>query len=132
MGKFDLATIIEEYGLDNDSLCKVLFPNLQYPNMALNRILKGEGDLDSKQLIDLAEFIGIEPSGLFKSMWKGSIAANGRICLTKGVFSVQYDDSNIYYYKHGTQIGKENNEPLCLDIKNFIEHIDEYIKNLNK
>lgn len=74
----DINNIIESKGLDQNDLAKELFPGTKHPKMALQRIIKGEAQLDSEQIVRLSVYTGLSISELFGQRdWKAS--SNGGV-----------------------------------------------------
>ena len=65
MEQFNINNVIEHYKLNTEDLAKVLFPTVKYPKQAFDRVLKGETDLDIKQIEALASHIGVLVTDLF-------------------------------------------------------------------
>lgn len=71
MKTIDINNIIESKGLDQTDLAKELFPGAKHPKMALQRIIKGEAQLDSEQIVRLSIYTGIPIGELFGQRdWK--------------------------------------------------------------
>lgn len=71
MKTIDINNIIESKGLDQNDLAKELFPGAKHPKMALQRIIKGEAQLDSDQIVRLSIYTGIAIGELFGERdWK--------------------------------------------------------------
>lgn len=66
MKKIDLNSIIESSGLDRKGVAQELFPDNKYPELAMNRILRGEALLDSDQIQKLSGLARMEISELFE------------------------------------------------------------------
>ena len=129
---FDINKIIEHYLPDIEELGKILFPNVKYPKQAFDRVLKGEANLDTKQVEVLASYLGVLASDLFMlDEWKGGWD-NGRKCLTfiKGLYRVDlnYNGSFITVYRDGKVIHQEikcNADSMSLS--DFIQYINNLI-----
>lgn len=65
--KVNIKNLIEVHNLDRKRIAAVLFPNNVRPDMALNRLENGWGDLNSEQLSKLASEIGCGLEGLYYS-----------------------------------------------------------------
>lgn len=88
INNFDLNKIIKHYELDQAVIAKVLFADNKYPNQALTRVLKGEADINVKQLMLLAEWLDVPVQELFGvEDWKGTMI-NDRFVISKGKYSV--------------------------------------------
>lgn len=130
MEMFNINAVIERYNLNTDELAKVLFPSVKYPKQAFDRIIKGEADLDVKQLQALASHIGVHVSELFTSnQWKGTTEDN---CLTfiKGEFRVKLNYNNVFMtiYKNGTRVDQIIGNVPNMTVEQFTNYIDNLIK----
>ena len=65
MRSIDLAKIIEDLKLDEEALASELFPNHRHPALALKRVKKGDGLLNSKQISRLATIADMPIGALF-------------------------------------------------------------------
>jgi transcriptional regulator with XRE-family HTH domain len=65
MLKIELDRIITKAGLSQEEAADMLFPSIKHPKLALRRVLKGEGNLDSEQLSRLASALGCSVSELY-------------------------------------------------------------------
>lgn len=71
MKTINLAKIIETHKLDAGEIAKQLFPGILYPKLALNRVLKGEAELNASQISKLSAVTEIPIEDLFsKNGWK--------------------------------------------------------------
>ena len=108
---FNLAKVIEYFKLDREEVEAVLFPHVRYRKQALDRVLKGEGQLTVEQLQALANLSGVFIQDLFSlDTWKGGKEDN---CLTflKGEFKVKLNYNGVFLsiYKGTTLIHQEIN-----------------------
>lgn len=108
---FDLAKVIEHFKLDREEVENVLFPHVRYRKQALDRVLKGEGQLTVEQLQALANLSGVFIQDLFSlDTWKGGKECN---CLTflKGEFKVKLNYNGVFLsiYKGTTLVHQEIN-----------------------
>lgn len=100
--KFDLREVIKYYGADSNEVAKVLYPDRQYPRLALDRVLSGKTNLDTDQLIKLAEFLGVFVQDLFSvNSWKGGRDTDNNLCFTKGPYKAVYRNGLISLHKDG-------------------------------
>lgn len=65
MQTIQLSKIIELQGLDPRFLAMKLFPSHKYPAQALDRVVKGEGLLNSDQVLTLSEITNIPVGFLY-------------------------------------------------------------------
>lgn len=77
MKTIDLDRIIESQHLDHKETAKMLFPEAKYPSLALNRVRKGEAQLNAQQISKLSAMTGLSVDDLFSNKgWKNK-AVNG-------------------------------------------------------
>ena len=131
MEQFNINSVIEHYKLNTEDLAKVLFPTVKYPKQAFDRVLKGETDLDIKQVETLASHIGVLVTDLFSAgTWKGSTEDD---CLTmlKGDYKVKLNYNGVYLsiYKDNVLIEQKISNVPDMTIQEFINFLDNLIKN---
>lgn len=130
MEKFDVNKIIEQYNIDAQDLAKWLFPNVKYPKLAFDRVLKGETNLDIEQVAILAKYIGVTVADLFANeSWRSSFRDNLMV-LTKGDYSVEFDPKCIFIrvYKNGEFVDNILVNLQQTSFEEFINYIDNIIK----
>ena len=128
---FDLAKVLEHYKLNREEVEQALFPHVRYRKQALDRVLKGEGQLTVEQLQILAKLSGVFIQDLFSlDEWKGGREDD---CLTfiKGEFKVKLNYKGVYLsiYK-GTELVKQEITQTDRTIQEFLEHITLLINKL--
>ena len=131
MNQFNINSVIEHYGLNIEELAKVLFPNVKYPKLAFDRIIKGEANLDITQIEVLASYIGVLVQDLFSvDTWKASYEDNC-FTVTKGAYKVKlnYNGVFMFFYKDNKPIGENITNAPSMTIKEFVNYIDNFIKN---
>lgn len=131
MEHFNINNVIEHYNLNVENLAKVMFPNVKYPKQAFDRILKGEADLDIKQVETLASHIGVIVTDLFSvDTWKG-ISEDNYLTLLKGDYKVKlnYHGAFISIYKDNKLISQQIANAPSMTIQEFVEFLDNLIKN---
>lgn len=130
MKKFDVNKIIEQYNIDAQDLAKWLFPNVKYPKLAFDRVLKGETNLDIEQVAILAKYIGVTVVDLFiNESWRSSFRDN-LMLLTKGDYAVEFDPkcTFIRVYKNGEFVDNVLVNLQQTSFEEFINYIDNIIK----
>lgn len=132
MEKFNVQKIIEHYGPNIEELSKVLFPHIKYPKQAFDRVIKGEANLDSVQIAQMASYLGVFVADLFAvDEWKGSWDERFR-CLTfvKGLYqvNVNYCGSFITVYKDGKVIHQEIKQANDMTLADFLQYINTLIQ----
>lgn len=131
MKQFNINNIIERYKLNTEEIAKALFPNAKYPKQALDRIQKGEGNLDTIQVEKLANHIGVLVTDLFSvNTWKGS-AEDGCLTLIKGEYKAKLNYNGVYLsiYKNNVLIDQKISNVPDMTIQEFINFLDNLIKN---
>lgn len=127
---FDINAVMQYYDLNPDDISQVLFPSCKYPKVALNRVLKGEANLDTEQLGLLAEHLGIFVHDLFfvSGEWKGA-TEDGCLVFMKENFRVKLNYKGVFLslYHKGELIHQELNLHN-MSVPVFIEYIDSLIK----
>ena len=139
MSSFNINKIMEKYSLEADDTDCVSFPNVKYPEMAFDRILKGEANLDTDQIERLADFIGVMVSDLFLvDDWKG-LSEDNCIVFIKGQYKIKLNYNEVYLsiYKNNTLLYKGLIIPVAkselnftvLTVEQFIDYINNFIKD---
>ncbi len=132
MEQFNINKVIEYYNLNTEDLAKALFPNVKYPKLAFDRVLKGEANLDIIQIERLASYIGVLVSDLFSAnTWKSS-SEDGCLVMLKGEYKVKLNYNGVYVsiYKNNNLISQNlSSVPATMTVLEFINYIDNFIKN---
>lgn len=131
MKQFNINEVIERYKLNTEDLSKVLFPNVKYPKMAFDRVLRGETNLDVDQIEKLASYAGVLVSDLFSiNTWKGS-SEDGHLILLKDDYKVKLNYNGVFLsiYKNNVLIEQKISNVPDMTIEEFINYIDNFIKN---
>lgn len=131
MTQFNINDIIRDYSLDTDELANVLFSDVKYPKLALNRIIKGEASLSVEQLEKLASHIGVLPSMLFMlDTWKDA-TENGHLGFKKGVFRIMlnYNNAFLTIYKNDKVVAELVTNVQDMSVGRFTEYLDNLITN---
>ena len=132
MEQFNISAIIEHYGLSQEEIAPILFPNVKYPNMAFARVLKGEANLDSEQLGRLASFIGVLVSDLYTiDDWRGSTEDNCLVFI-KGEYKVRvnYAGALAIIYKNNKAVQQLIIDAQSIKLSNFISLLNNTINSL--
>ena len=127
--QFNINDIIENYKLDINELSMILYPAVKHPNLALNRVIKGETNLDTTQIQALASYIGVSVQDLFNNDWKSSID-NGHLVFTNGPYKARlnYQGAFLVLYKNEKLVKKEILNTQSMLLTDFIDHINDLIK----
>ena len=86
-----LDKIIEKKKLDKKDLAQRLFPGNKYASLSLNRVIKGDGFLDSNQISLLSELTGIAIGNLYSGNEWDLKNNKGLTVLTSGNFRAELD-----------------------------------------
>lgn len=130
MEQFNINSVIEHYKLNTEDLAKVLFPTVKYPKQAFDRVLKGETDLDIKQIETLASYIGVLVTDLFSAgTWKGS-SEDGCLTMLKGDYKVKLNYKGVFVsiYKNNNLIEQKISNVPDMTMHEFISYLDNFIK----
>lgn len=131
MEQFNINSVIEHYKLNTEDLAKVLFPTVKYPKQAFDRVLKGETDLDIKQIETLASHIGVLVTDLFSAgTWKGS-SEDGCLTMLKGDYKVKLNYKGVFVsiYKNNNLIEQKISNVPDMTMHEFISYLDNFIKS---
>jgi hypothetical protein len=91
MRTINVKEIIKTRGLDIKEVARQLFPKNKYPDLSLNRVMKGKSVLDADQISKLALMAGLQLSELFSGEnWKVS-SRKGVHVFTNGEFRAELD-----------------------------------------
>ena len=127
MEQFNINSVIEHYKLNTEDLAKVLFPTVKYPKQAFDRVLKGETDLDIKQIETLASYTGVLVTDLFSAgTWKG-LSEDG--CLTMLKVKLNYKGVFVSIYKNNNLIEQKISNVPDMTMHEFINYLDNFIKS---
>lgn len=131
MKQFNINKVVEYYKLNTEDLAKVLFPTVKYPKQAFDRVLKGETDLDIRQIETLASYVGVLVTDLFSAdTWKGS-SEDGCLTLLKGDYKVKLNYNGVFVsiYKNTELIEQKISNVPDMTMQEFMNYIDNFIKN---
>lgn len=131
METFDINKIVANCGHTVEELACMLFPQTKYPLIAFSRVLEGKRNLDTSQLHNLASYLGCTIYDLFSiDDWKGS-REDGCLTFLRGCYKVKLAYKGVYLslYKKEQLIYQEISPSVGMTIEEFINHINEIIKN---
>lgn len=132
MKHFDLNIIIKHFGLNTFDLGRLLFPNVQYPKQAINRVLKGETDLSTTQVEALAEHLNITVAELYNAdnEWKGSTEDGCLVLINKEYKAkLRYNGVLLTLYKNNKIVEEVISGIPDMSMKQFISYLNNLIKN---
>lgn len=130
MKQIDLKEIIKLHGLKEKVLAGQLFPNNNYPHLALKRVITGGGFLDSAQVAKLAEVTGEDISDLYTQKGWKTKPEKGLLRITKPGYTVTYNSKTlrvIIYFERLDQAKEYIIEP-DLEVSKLINLINTNIK----
>ena len=125
----DIENIIVSYGFDRKEIASQLFPKSKHPELALKRIISGDGSLNTKQISKLSIITGVSVPDLFKSTWSASFERN-ELKFSRNGFKVLFNpktglariyDSNSLFHEIVLTTS-------ALTLSSFIKEIDSLIK----
>jgi hypothetical protein len=93
MQTINLDRIIKSKNLDKKELAQKLFPDNKYAALALNRVIRGDGFLDSKQISLLSELVSISIGGLFTGSGWDLKSSRDTLIITSDKFRAELDRS---------------------------------------
>lgn len=139
----DVELVIRKYGLTQEDVAEHLFPHNKCKNQALYRILRGEAQLDSAQMAELAKMCGVFVADLFHISnpdWSGlddmSAKAgfeDGCITLSFGQYKakINYNGVFITLFEDGKVVDTVvSNAVECMTLSELVIFIKNRIKNL--
>lgn len=132
--KINLKEIIEQKALNQEELAKQLFPGINYPKLALKRILAGEGNLDEVQVSKLASILGCSIDELYKNRkWKAS-NSKGVHVFTSGDFKAELvkseseDSWKTKIYKNDSLFHETILHGKTITLSEYLEEINNIIQ----
>jgi hypothetical protein len=121
----DLKKILKNS--NRDEVAAVLFPDNGHPVRALNRVISGKSYLNSKQLVTLADYLGITVGELYSANAWRSVATNKIITFYRGPYIARLNTSTWI-----TQVFKKD-DPLYEGVIHGANvPLSKYIFELNK
>lgn len=130
MEKFNINEIVGRLSPEEAAqLPKVLFPDVKFPKLAFNRILKGEAHLDTCQVAKLAEFLGMPVADLFRAgSWRGG-SEDGYLTLSRGRYRAKLNYGGVYLtlYKDDEVIGQVLSNVPGMTVQEFTEYLNKLI-----
>ena len=131
MRKIDLERIITVNELDSLEVATQLFPENKYPQLALNRIKKGEAVLDSDQISKLALMVGVPISALFESgQWRAK--SKGEIHkFTNGKYNAELNASTgvTKLFDKGSLFHESVITSKAIPLSDYLKQLDLIITN---
>ena len=124
-----LSQIINDSKLDRAQLAIDLFPSHKHPTAALDRILKGDGELTYSQIVRLAYIAGISPAELFDPAPFKAKVSGDLITLTSGDFRAELNTkswSSTIFAKN-KMVHEFILHAQAITLKEYIQYLNELI-----
>lgn len=90
---FYLSNVLKNYKLSLADVASVMFPTNKNADLALRRILKGEGRVFIDQLEALAQYVGVSVSTIYEAgcdLWHDATEKLDSFCIKRGVYTATY------------------------------------------
>lgn len=90
---FYLNNVLKNYKLNQADVASVMFPTSKYADLALRRVLKGEGHVSVDQLEALAQYVGVSVSAIYEAgcdMWHDATDKPDSFRIKRGVYVAEY------------------------------------------
>lgn len=124
-----LDKIIEKKKLDKKDLAQRLFPGNKYASLSLNRVIKGDGFLDSNQISLLSELTGIPINELYENNDWSSESTNGLIVFTSKDYRAELNiKSNLTkVFKNGSLFHESIIHSGSVPLSEYLDKLAEVI-----
>lgn len=90
---FYLSNVLKNYKLNQADVASVMFPTNKNADLALRRILKGEGHVSVDQLEALAQYVGVSVSAIYEAgcdLWHDATEKPDNFCIKRGIYVAKY------------------------------------------
>ena len=90
---FYLNNVLKNYRLNQGDVASVMFPTSKYADLALRRVLKGEGRVSVDQLEALAQYVGVSVSAIYDAgcdLWHDATEKQDSFCIKRGIYVAKY------------------------------------------
>lgn len=90
---FYLNNVLKNYKLNQGDVASVMFPTSKYADLALRRVLKGEGRVSVDQLEALAQYVGVSVSAIYDAgcdLWHDATEKQDSFCIKRGIYVAKY------------------------------------------
>jgi len=136
MNNLKIQEAITASGLDKPAIATHLFPSNQYPVMALDRVMKGDGDLSSTQITKLSELSGMPVAAIFGHGKWSKEGFDGGIRLLNGSYTAVLDTKTwvTKLYLKSSLIHEEVIHTGTVALSHYLAKLEEIInsKKVNK
>lgn len=105
---FYLRNVLKNYKLSQADVASVMFPTNKNADLALRRILKGEGHVSVDQLEALAQYVGVSVSAIYEAgcdLWHDATEKPDNFCIKRGTYVAKY-----IYATHVLTVTADNKE----------------------
>lgn len=131
MRTINVKETIKTRGLDIKEVARQLFPKNKYPDLALNRVIKGKNVLDADQISKLALMAGLQLSELFSGEnWKAT-TSKGVHVFTNGEFRAELDSETwvTKIFHKGSMFHESIIHSGSTPVSEYIRQLDLIINN---
>lgn len=90
---FYLSNVLKNYKLSQPDVANVMFPTNKNADLALRRVLKGEGHVSVDQLEALAQYVGVSVPAVYEAgcdMWHDATDGLDNFCIKRGLYVATY------------------------------------------
>lgn len=90
---FYLNNVLKNYKLNPADVASIMFPTNKNADLALRRILKGEGHVSVDQLEVLAQYVGVSVSTIYEAgcdLWHDVTEEPDNFCIKRGIYVAKY------------------------------------------
>ena len=90
---FYFINLLKNYKLNQADVASVMFPTNKNADLALRRILKGEGHVSVDQLEALAQYVGVSVSAIYEAgcdLWHDATEKLDNFCIKRGIYVATY------------------------------------------
>lgn len=132
MRTINVKEITETRGLDIKEVARQLFPKNKYPDLALNRVMKGKNVLDADQISKLALLSGLTISELFSGdAWKSGPNKENCMTFVNGEYTAELNTTNwtTKVFHNETMFHEEVITPGSLPVSEYLSQLDLIINN---
>lgn len=124
----NLENIIGYSGISKIEMGSELFPDHKHPERALQRVINGDGQLDSLQIRKLAALIGCKVSDLFDGGWKYKMD-QGKIVFEKEGYKAHlyFESQKTVLFRNGSLFYEEVLHSKSIPLSEYISSLDRVI-----
>ena len=126
----NVARLIDVYRLDRKALADVLYDGLNGRMAALNRLVRGNGLLDSFQVATLADMLGISIDKMYEVSNPNCDRIPDGIKVTVGDFyyTIRMDSCIVELFKRHERVGVTTLVSKAIEFKDLHAFMEEQIK----